>query len=88
MIDLVMNTDLLILDDIGTEYESQFYNATIYNIINTRINRSKPSIISTNLDLEGIARRYDRRVMSRIVSMYTCLEFRGKDVRLQNRNRI
>ena len=88
MIDLVMDTDLLILDDIGTEYESQFYNATIYNIINTRINRSKPSIISTNLDLEGIARRYDRCVMSRIVSMYTCLEFRGKDVRLQNRNRI
>ena len=86
MIDLVMNTDLLILDDIGTEYETPFYNATIYNIINTRLNRSKPSIISTNLDFEGISRRYDKRVMSRIVSMYTCLEFKGEDVRFQKRN--
>ncbi|MBP5432839.1 ATP-binding protein [Ruminococcus sp.] len=85
MIDLVMNTDLLILDDIGTEYESAFYNATIYNIINTRLNCGKPSIISTNLDFEGISRRYDKRVMSRIVSMYSCLEFKGEDVRLQKR---
>ena len=84
-IDLVMNTDLLILDDMGTEYESQFYNATIYNIINTRLNCGKPSIISTNLDFAGIARRYDKRVMSRIVSMYSCLEFKGNDVRLQKR---
>lgn len=85
MIDLVMNTDLLILDDIGTEYESSFYNATVYNIINTRLNCGKPSIISTNLDFDGIARRYDKRVMSRIVSMYSCLEFKGEDVRLQKR---
>ena len=85
MIDLVMNTDLLILDDIGTEYESPFYTATVYNIINTRLNCGKPSIISTNLDFNGIARRYDKRVMSRIVSMYSCLEFKGEDVRLQKR---
>jgi len=85
MIDLVMDTDLLILDDMGTEYESQFYNATIYNIINTRLNCGKPSIISTNLDLSGIARRYDKRVVSRIVSMYSCLEFKGEDVRLKIR---
>ncbi|EWM53839.1 ATP-binding protein [Ruminococcus flavefaciens] len=86
MIDLVMDTDLLILDDMGTEYESQFYTATIYNIINTRLNRGKPSIISTNLDFAGIGRRYDKRVVSRLVSMYSCLEFKGKDVRLQKRN--
>ena len=85
MIDLVMDTDLLILDDIGTEYESRFYVATIYNIINTRLNHGKPTIISTNLDLAGIAQRYDKRVVSRIVSMYSCLEFRGEDIRLQKR---
>ena len=85
MIDLVMETDLLILDDMGTEYETPFYNATVYNIINTRLNCGKPSIISTNLDFAGISRRYDKRVMSRIVSMYSCLEFKGNDVRLQKR---
>ena len=85
MIDIVMDTDLLILDDLGTEYETPFYNATIYNIINTRLNRRKPSIISTNLDFSGISRRYDKRVMSRIISEYSCLEFKGEDVRLQKR---
>lgn len=83
MIDLVISSDLLILDDLGTEYETPFYNATIYNIINTRLNSGKPSIISTNLDFRGIELRYDKRVVSRIVSVYTCLEFKGEDIRLQ-----
>ena len=85
MIDLVMITDLLIMDDLGTEYESTFYSATIYNIINSRLNRGKPTIISTNLDFDGISRRYESRVVSRIVSVYKCLEFKGEDVRLQMR---
>jgi len=85
MIDMVMNTDLLIMDDLGTEYESTFYSATIYNIINSRMNRSKPTIISTNLDFSGISRRYDSRVVSRIISAYKCLEFKGEDVRIQMR---
>ena len=83
MIDLIMDTDLLILDDLGTEYETQFYNATIYNIVNTRLNSSKPTIISTNLDFAGINSKYGERVVSRIVAAYTCLEFQGDDVRLQ-----
>ncbi len=83
MIDLIMDTDLLILDDLGTEYETQFYNATIYNIVNTRLNSSKPTIISTNLDFAGINSKYGERVVSRIVAAYTCLEFQGNDVRLQ-----
>ena len=85
MIDLVMDTELLILDDLGTEYETPFYNATIYNIINTRLNSRKPTIISTNLGFDGISRRYDERVVSRIVAAYKCLEFHGEDVRMQIR---
>lgn len=87
MIDLVMNTDLLILDDLGTEYETAFYSATIYNIINTRLNSGRPTIISTNLGFEGIERKYEKRVVSRIVSVYKCLEFSGEDVRLQMQKR-
>ncbi len=82
-IDRIMDCDLLILDDLGTEYETAFYNSTVYNIINTRLNSGKPTIISTNLDFKGISRRYDERVVSRIISTYKCLEFTGEDVRLQ-----
>jgi len=86
MIDAVMETELLILDDLGTEYETPFYTATIYNIINTRLNSGKPTIISTNLDFGGIGRRYDERVVSRIVAVYKCFEFHGEDIRLQMRS--
>ena len=83
MLDLVMDTELLILDDLGTEYETKFYSSTIYNIINTRLNRNKPTIISTNMNFKQLLKRYDERVASRLFAMYTCLEFKGDDVRLQ-----
>ena len=78
----LMTCDLLILDDLGTEFNSTFYQATIYNIINTRMNRGLPVIINTNLDYNGIANRYEERIASRIYSAYTCLHFVGIDVRL------
>ena len=81
MINNMLNTELLILDDLGTEYRTQFYTSTIYNIINTRLNRRLPTIISTNLDYYGIRERYDDRVASRIITNYTVLQFAGEDVR-------
>lgn len=84
---LILDCELLILDDLGTEYETAFYGSTIYNIINTRLNSGKPTIISTNLNFSGIEKRYDERVVSRLGTMYTCLEFRGVDVRWQIKER-
>lgn len=86
MTDLVMETDLLILDDLGTEHTTPFYSSTIYNIINTRLNRKKTTIISTNLDYEGISKRYEPRVASRLTTMYANMNFVGSDVRLQKKN--
>lgn len=83
MLDLVLDADLLILDDLGTEYESKFYNSNIYNIVNTRLVREKPTIINTNLELEALSRRYGGKVASRIATMYKCLNFKGDDVRFQ-----
>lgn len=83
MTDLVMHTDLLILDDLGTEHTTPFYSSTIYNIINTRLNRQKPTIINTNLDHHGITERYDERIASRIITQYTNMHFSGSDIRLQ-----
>ena len=74
--------DLLILDDLGTEFDSSFYQSTIYNLINTRLNRSLPTIISTNLDFNGISNRYEERITSRIYANYSILRFVGQDVRI------
>lgn len=86
MTDLVMKTDLLILDDLGTEHKTPFYSSTIYNIINTRLNRKKATIINTNLTYEEIRERYDERVVSRITTQYANLQFSGTDVRWQKKN--
>lgn len=78
---VLMNADLLILDDLGSEYDKAFYTSTIYNIINTRLNKSLPTIISTNLTPAEIEPRYEARIVSRLLTMYDYLKFTGKDIR-------
>ena len=80
--ELLLTCDLLILDDLGTEFDSSFYQSTIYNLINTRLNRSLPTIISTNLDFNGISNRYEERITSRFYANYSILRFVGQDVRI------
>ncbi|MDD6269671.1 MAG: ATP-binding protein [Oscillospiraceae bacterium] len=79
---LLLECDLLILDDLGTEFDTPFYQSMIYNIINTRINRSLPTIISTNMDWSGISHKYDERITSRIFATYVNQHFVGYDVRI------
>lgn len=78
----LINCDLLVFDDLGTEFSSAFVLSTVYSIINTRLLSSKPTIISTNLSLEEIKSRYGDRVASRIIGSYDILFFSGKDIRL------
>lgn len=83
VLNTVFDADLLILDDLGTEQETKFYNSMIYNIINTRIVKNKPTIISTNMSYKGISSRYGGKVSSRVATLYKGLKFVGKDVRKQ-----
>ena len=77
----ILNCDLLIIDDLGTEFTTQYTNAELYNIINSRILSSLPTIISTNLELGDIADRYSHRVASRIIGSSEAVYFCGKDIR-------
>ena len=77
----ILDCDLLIIDDLGSEFSTQFTVAAIYNIVNTRINRSKPVIISTNLTEKELEEKYTQRVTSRIIGNYVSLLFIGKDIR-------
>ena len=75
--------DLLIIDDLGTEFNNQFSTVCLYNLINTRRNKGLSTIISTNLSAKDLAERYDGRIYSRIAgSDYQILNFCGKDHRL------
>ncbi len=80
-VETLLSADLLILDDIGAEFESKFYCSVFYNILNNRMNAAKPTIISTNCDLNELLSRYGDRIVSRLQTM-DMLMFEGVDVRI------
>lgn len=84
---LALTCDLLVLDDLGTEFDTSFTNAALYNIINTRMLDSLPTVISTNLTQEGLQQRYGDQITSRITGAFEPLLFVGKDIRQQKRAR-
>ncbi len=73
--------DLLILDDVGSEFHTSFTKNIIYNIINFRISHGKPTIISTNLELEELEVMYSQRLVSRLMGEYVIMNFVGTDIR-------
>ena len=75
--------DLLIIDDLGTEMINQFSVSTLYNLLNDRIMRKKPTIVSTNLSKEDIQKKYTDRIVSRLFGEYIVLQFMGNDIRKQ-----
>ena len=77
----VLGCDLLILDDLGCEIESQYTLAILYNIINSRLLAKKPTIISTNYLFNSLELKYDKRITSRITGEYTKMTIFGNDIR-------
>ncbi len=83
----LIEADFLVLDDLGTEFQSQFNVSVIYNIINTRINYHLPTIITANMGNTEIASKYDPRIVSRLFASYKSMHFVGKDIRLLKKQR-
>ena len=78
--------DLLIIDDLGTEMPGQFVTAALYSLLNDRILMNKPMVISTNLNVDEMARRYSPQIASRLHGGFQRLTFVGEDIRvLKNR---
>ena len=78
--------DLLIVDDLGTEMPGQFVTAALYSLVNDRILAGKPMVISTNLNIDEIRRRYTPQIASRLEGSFNRLTFLGEDIRvLKNR---
>ena len=78
--------DLLILDDLGAEMAKPVYNSLLYELINARICRRLPLIVSTNLSGDELKERYQDRIWSRLFSMEALL-FIGRDVRITMKNK-
>ncbi|MBR4515078.1 MAG: ATP-binding protein [Lachnospiraceae bacterium] len=79
--ELVQKTELLIIDDLGTEMTNSLVNSQLFEIINSRARAGKPVLISTNCSWESFSKRYQERIVSRIIADYTVLLMYGDDVR-------
>ena len=80
--DLIQNIDLLIIDDLGTEFSTALSVSDLFYCINQRILLQKATIISTNLGLSQISRVYSDRMFSRISGSYQLFKLFGPDLRL------
>ena len=85
LIERYFECDLLIIDDLGTEMVNQFSVSTLYNLLNDRLSRRKPTVVSTNLSKDEIQKKYTDRITSRMLGEYQVLFFVGTDVRAQKR---
>lgn len=82
---LLCACDLLILDDLGVEFVSTFTVSTLYDIVNSRLLASRPTIINTNLTVDGLEQKYSERLVSRFLGSYTRIPFVGNDIRALQR---
>lgn len=76
--------DLLIVDDLGTEFTNEFVIQALYNVLDKRLNSRRAMIFSTNLTSQAIRRRYDGRISSRLFGNFTPIIFDGQDMRLSH----
>ena len=83
----LIKSDLLIIDDLGTEFSSQFTVSCLYNLFNSRLLAGKPVIINTNLRLSELVEAYSQRFVSRVLGSCDRLEFIGEDIRTLKQSR-
>ena len=77
-----LSCDLLILDDLGSEFTTPFVQAALYELINTRLIENRHTVISSNLNLPAVRQRYSPQVASRLEGEYLLMAFFGDDIRL------
>lgn len=81
----ILDCDLLIIDDLGTELSSAFTLSRLNLCINERFINHRATIISTNFGVAELETHYGERNISRILSSYTLLRFFGDDIRLKKK---
>lgn len=79
----ILDCELLIIDDLGTELVNSFTNSRLFYCINERILAGLSTIISTNLSLEELMNIYSERIFSRLTMSYQIFKIFGDDIRLK-----
>lgn len=81
--DLLLNCDLLILDDLGTEQITDFSSTELFNLLNKKLLMNKKMLISSNYSLEKLSKTYSERITSRLFGNFNLFKFYGEDIRVK-----
>ena len=84
----IYNSELLIIDDLGTETTNSFVCSKLFEVINQRGLTGRSTVISTNLSVRELQEKYSERIMSRIVESYTVLHLYGENIRYKKRKEM
>lgn len=82
-IERIAESELLLIDDLGTEFVNDYSRTRIYEVISGRLSGGLSTIISTNLSLNQLSNVYGERVTSRFIGGYRLLPFYGSDLRIK-----
>ncbi len=82
-IQLVQDCEVLVLDDLGTEFRTTYTDSALFDIVNSRLITEKSIIISTNIELKDLYGRYSERFISRIMGYFEPIHFYGDDIRIK-----
>ena len=82
-----LNCDLLILDDLGSELTTQFIQSALYELVNTRLMGDRRMVISSNLTMTEVGKRYSPAIASRLMGEFYVLNFFGDDIRLRKQKK-
>ena len=85
-LDAVQDVDLLILDDLGSEFATVVTDSALFEVVNQRLLDRRSTVISTNLTVDELENQYTERIVSRMKGHYKVLKFFGEDIRVKKKH--
>ena len=79
--DTILDCDLLVIDDLGTEIPNSYTTSQLFACLEERNERHAPTLISTNLSMDELGKRYSDRIASRLFT-FQYIKLFGKDIRV------
>lgn len=80
--EILLNCDLLIIDDLGSEQITDFSKTELFTFLNKKLLKGSKMLVSTNCGLENLANLYSERISSRLLGEFTLCKFYGNDIRI------
>ena len=80
-----LHCDLLIIDDLGSEFITPLSASVLFHVVNTRLIEGRATLASTNLSIDEMQQKYDQRLISRMLYSYVILPFAGDDIRMKKK---